>query len=211
MPKGTPTEETEDAAGLTVQQRRLLMLLGSGKTLKEACELEELDRRVVNRWMREPAFLAAFDDLFSLQDLANLKKTLDLAALSAVEVYEDAIKESTKKIKAEVLCPHCSKTHTVFVDVEDWKSRLHAADILLKISGILIERRQEKIDMNIKSQVSLGPMESLEILAWKSGVPIPPAREQWFRDNGFIEGEQPRKALPPGQTVDAEFREVPDA
>lgn len=183
--------------GLTVQQRRILMDLAAGRGLSEIYEAEHISSSTFNRWLKNPAFKQAFDDLFSQEDLDNLKKQLNVAAGAAIDVYLDAMQNAVRKISVWHNCVKCDAKQQIIIDVEDYKARLHASDAILKITSIWVDRRSDKLEVNHTYQLS--SYEMATIMAYRAGKSIPPAEEARLRQLGFIE----TPALPP-----ATYREI---
>ena len=189
---------------LSIEQRHLLLELASGKSVKDACAAQDISSRTFLRWQKQPAFSKLLDELFSKEDIANLKRSLNIVAGDTVEVLEEAMHEANRSISIRVTCPHCGKPGDHTITVEDWKARLHAVDTLLKISGILTERRETKMDINVTYQLNWA--ENLALMKWQQGQAISPAMEQRLLELGKIETRQ----LAEHNTVEGEYHEVPE-
>ncbi len=202
-----------NADGLTLEQRKLLTELAAGKSLNDACQELDVPRGRFMRWLQtDEKFRAHYDDLFNPENLKEIQKVLNASASRAVEVYEDAIDQANRSMHLDLECPHCQKSFKKTIQVEDWKSRLAAADTLLRVSGILRERRDLKVTLQTAA-IDWSRIETsdlVNVLAWRTGRPLAPAAEERLRQLGVITEEQ-RRMLPSPEIVDAEFREVDSA
>lgn len=181
-------DDEEEIGGLTIQQRQFIALLAGGMSPAQACTSMNINIRSYFRWQNQPKFQEGVDKLFSAEDIANLKKALGVSAQETVHVLEDAMANANRNVTVAATCPECGHAFDAKGRVEDWKSRLTAAGMLLKITGILLDRKETKVDVNVSYKLTFA--ENMMLLRYNRGEAIPPALEQRLRDLGKISGER---------------------
>jgi len=125
-------------------QRQFLLALEESGDLDEALKVAKVERRSVRYWLRsDKAFLEKYSTLFDSVDRhrSNLKRIAE----RAVDTVEDA-HEAMKGIATKVECPACQHHFTVYTRQEDWQTRMRAAEVTLKSTDLLGEKRTLKIE-----------------------------------------------------------------
>ena len=165
---------------MTITQRQLLQEVTLKPDLDEACEKVGIKLATVKKWLqRDEAFGDAYDEIFK-DSLAIAKGLMEGAAARATGVYEEAL-TATKIGEVDVQCTHCGEDFQTVASMPDWTARLKAAEIILKTSNILVDRRQIE-----QTTVHLTMEERLAIAAWKSGRPIPPNVQSKLEQRGLL-------------------------
>ena len=177
MPRGP---DRRDKEGLTWRQRRLLAEMARTPNIGKACENVDISRRTLRRWLREDEnFRRAYDKQFELS-AELLVKLMAPAQEEAVSKMMEALNaEETQVIRVQ--CPACGTKFESAVKVMDWKTRLNAADRILKAKGIMTDKREVKVSGEIE-HLHLDAADKIQLLRWQAGYEVPPHVEQKFQE-----------------------------
>jgi len=190
--------------GLTEPQRFFLIeLVGTGSA-KQALANVDRDDSALRRWMKEPSFKKKYDEVIK-DNIDYLKLGLhNTAAEKIAVVFEEAL-EAQRPITVKEECPECGHRFTTQVSVDNWATRLKAAETLLKVAGVLKE--EKKVDITHTRQLSAAEQSAL--IAHRHGSYLPPHMVDRLRELGYIEGEY--RVIPPGALLLGEASEAADA
>ena len=180
--------------GLTEPQRFFLIeLVGTGSA-KQALSNVDRDDQALRRWMKEPDFKRKYDEVIKA-NIDYLKSGLNnTAAEKVTAVFEEAL-EAQRPITVKEECPECGHRFTTQVSVDNWATRLKAAETLLKVAGVLKE--EKKVDITHMRQLSAAEQSAL--IAYRHGTYLPPHMVDRLKELGYIEGEY--RVLPPGALI----------
>lgn len=200
-----------DEAGLTLLQRRLLAEIVSVGSWQQAAKNLDIDPRTVRRYFKEDGFKQEYDAIFNSEEIQVTRRHMEAIASGAPDVYDDALKaEMTKKVTEE--CPHCGEEVTFYVNVIDFKTRMKAAETLLKTSNLLKDtKRVEGEFKGTMTNIQLTGAEMLALMRLDMGMPIPPHVYEGLKAKvpdlkPLPEGKGPR--ILDGNEVEGEFTEV---
>lgn|SRR5574341_147275 len=195
-----------DAEGLTYRQRRFLTTLAATGNWAAACAAADVTSRTARRWLGgDLHFKAAYDAQFATTN-EQLVDLLDAAGEKAMSTLAEALGAEGGRT-VEIDCPHadCSKRHKVRVPVENWRTRLAAVDRILKVKGLMIEKRETKVSGQVE-HLHLTAEDKLALARWRHGYEIPEHLSQKFREmqaQGLLEA-------PRDEPIEGEVKEVAD-
>ena len=160
--------QRRDGDGLMLNQRKLLSELALEPDLRRACTQAGVKLATAKAWLqRDEAFGHAFDQLLGPSlDLA--KALMESAATRASGVYEEAL-TATKIGTVEAKCPDCDRVFETEAQIPDWHVRLRAADIVMKVGNILIDRKQIE-----QTNVVMTVEERFALELYRRGASVPP-------------------------------------
>lgn len=170
---------------MLVQTQWLEKLLETGSWRKACAALDPpITVRRVRDWITEDLdFEVALDRLLR-PDLEGTKKELDTLASEAPGVYDDAL-TAERGLRVKATCPECGTEFTVNTMRPDWRTRLKAADTLLRARKLLIDSKEIGVKGNV-THTHLTGDEHMALLAWKAGKEVPEAVMAKLREKGFI-------------------------
>lgn len=192
MPKGSGAQRT--SSGLLPQQEEFLEALGKAGTWAVALELCGFTRRRVTRWFREDeAFRNAYTEKFG-DTIEMARKAMESTATEALETVL-AAQAARKPLVIDLVCPFCGKGFKEKISIEDWATRLKAGALILKGTGVIIDRKKVEVEV---TELSWPEKMALAILHADPHARVPPAMIRKFQqlnllpeghDEEIIEGE----------------------
>lgn len=202
-----------DDQGLTLQERRVLQEIAVHGDFKKAAANTGLTANKIRRMLQtDPQFKAAFDSLFSPDDLKATESELQLAVQDVAEIFNDAKNAELYKT-IDVTCP-CGCGHTFKEQVKntDWATKLRAAESLAKMTRLWKDQKNIKVEGAV-ALVNMTPAQYLALMAIRQGRSIPDHVYQQLREfdrDGSL--NLPANPAPPVRTeaVEGTFRVVPD-
>ena len=206
MPDQRVSKVDRNEIGLSLVERRLIQEIAILGSWEKAADSLGMTRRQVRALFKKEPFKLAYDELFDAEDLETTKRELTLAASDVASIYEEAKNaEMTKRVQAT--CPKCTHKFDVLVTVANWATRLKAGDTLLKITGLLQDRKNVKVEGTVGVvNVHLSAEEMLALQRLKMGLDVPEhiyrRLEETSRAGRF---DLPAR---PTQVVEGEFRAV---
>lgn len=195
---GTKDPKSRTTRGLLPQQHQFFVALKqSGGSLDKALEKCGFRRERFWRWLRlDPAFQREYNGMMG-GSLDAARKVMEAATPEVLGTLLDA-QSAREPVKFKTLCPKCLKEIEVVIDMEDWKTRMKAAELLMKGAGAIVDRK--KVDVDIR-EMNYGEMMAMLLLAGNPEGKIPPAMLEKFRERGLLpEGR--------GEIIEGEVREV---
>lgn len=182
--------------GLMAHQRHFLAALQELGDIDEAVKVAKIERRSVLYWLRvDPVFLEKYSALFDSVDRhrSNLRRVVE----QSVDIVEQA-HDAMKGISTPAECPQCHHHFSVYTRQEDWQTRMRAAEVTLKATDLLGEKKTIKIEgevlvLTMAEKIALaqitgghGDRVSLQI---KRELFSKGAIDQKQLNEGIIEGE----------------------
>jgi hypothetical protein len=200
VPNNDGSPRKRDGQGLLLEQKLVLQELEQHSDWKRACDAAGVSHEKFRRWLRidEPFKLA-----FSIQNdkqTDTVRKVIELSTQKAGEVYDDAL-SANKDLTLEITCPNCKHEMKITAEVPDWKTRLKAGEIVLKVGKILKDVKEVSGKITVE-QLDL-PLR-LALASYHQGRQIPPGYYNQLVAEGFI--KQP--ALPAGDVQEGEWYEA---
>lgn len=158
-----------DEDGLMLNQRRLLQALATDPDFRTACREADVKVATAKRWLaKDEAFQRQYDEVLG-PTLKLAKEVMESAAFKASVVFEEAVTATKGGLDQEVTCPECEHTFEVRTVVPDWNTRIRAGELIHKVVGLLIDRRQIQT-----TRVTLTVEELLAVASVQAGNPISP-------------------------------------
>ena len=151
--------QAKDDEGLTLEQRNLLQELGMHPgDWKQACVNSQIPQKRCQRWLaNNEAFLSAYNNLVG-SSLDIVQDRMEDLAHRAGDMYEEAM-EAVRYWSKDVTCPKCTHEFSVPVGGPDWNARLRSGDTIMKVSRVLIDRKQiEQTNVNLSVEQSMALM-----------------------------------------------------
>ena len=155
---------TRNEQGLLPRQQELLEALANNANWREAAETLGLSTNRVRRWLREDeAFRREYETMFQgATEVARLR--VETASEEAVDTLFDLL-EAYKVINMELQCPKCDHKFKEAVRVENANVRAKAAEIIMKASGVLIDRHKvehagEVLHLTFTQKVALAQLKA---------------------------------------------------
>ena len=136
MPRTTWPIRRRDSSGLMLDQRRLLQELARCQNWTQACIRAEIHPERFRTWVkRDRAFRKVYDAIHqSAVELARVAmRAASYASVEALEKAHAAVKVPKRRIR----CNHCRRWSTYENPEPDWRTRLRAAETVLKAVGLL--------------------------------------------------------------------------
>lgn len=186
MPR-KPGSIKRDEKGLTMRQRKFLKALAEKGDVKAACEEVDITMRTLQRWLHEEGFGREYDAQFDLSK-EDLLRIMAPSQQEAAEKMTEALR-AEDTVERTVQCPTCGSKFKTQIKVLDWKTRLSAAEKLLKLKGLMVEKKE----VTMKGQVEhlhMTTAERLMLARWQAGYDIPEHVRQKFQEwasQGLIE------------------------
>ena len=174
---------------LDLEERQLLAEIAATGSVRLAAEALQITVRRARAWLRRPHVRAIYETIFTDADLELTRRELKEVASQVPDVYEDAL-VAERVAEIDVECPECGHKFDTVVYSQDLSLRLRAASELARITGLAVDAT-----VRLKGEVLHTVMTVAErqaLLAWKSGLPIPPHIEARLIELGIIvpdEGE----------------------
>lgn len=198
---GTNDPKSRNTRGLLPQQQEFLFALKqAGFNLSKALKKCGYRRERFTRWLRLDEDFAREYNVLAGSSLDAARKMLEAAVPEATSTLMDA-QAAKEALKIHVTCPKCGKKFDEYIPIDDWKTRLKAAETLLKGAGIIVDRKKVDVETHV---LNYGEMMAMLLLAGNPKGEIPPAMLEKFRLQGL---------LPQGrdEIIEGEVREVTDA
>lgn len=155
---------TRNERGLLPRQQELLEALADNPDWRSAAEQVGIAANRVRRWLREDdAFRREYEDMFQgATEVARLR--VESASEEAVDTLFDLL-AAEKVITTQVHCPQCSHKFDASIRVENANVRAKAAEIIMKASGVLIDRRKiehegEVLHLTFTQKVALAQLRA---------------------------------------------------
>ena len=183
---------------LSLPQKTFLVELAGRGTIPEALESAGITSRTLRRWQEDGEFKDAYERIVE-ENLEVLKSSLGSGATEVADFLREELRSETTLSKT-VSCPDCGNRVEVSFWIPNWNARHRAAEMLLKSTGVLKERRETEIKGQVKIIV-LTAAEQQAFLALERGIVVPPHMLDRLHDLGLIEvieGEVIRR-LPAGK------------
>ena len=195
---------TRDKQGLMPIQRKLLNTLADHPDWRDAADVLGVEYARVHRWLREDAdFKREYELMFAgATDVARLR--LEAASEQASETLVDLMEEwKTVKFK----CEHCDKDNEV--SIKNPAIRAKAAELVLKTSGVLIDRRKVEHEGEV---LNLTFSQGLDMASLRAGYPVSEQSLREFQALGLVDASGNLKSQHLGDTnvIDVEGRRIPD-
>ncbi len=195
MPK-----QHHDKDGLTILQRKALAFLAQGMSTPAAAAKVGVDRTTVARWIRtDPAFQAKFNALH-ISTVEAARHQFNVSSERASERVVDML-DATKNAALTIQCPNCASSFEVEATLPDSKTRLKAAELILKAARVLKDVHE------VQGEIThLSLEESIALAMYRAGhanrIPIPVWEK--LQEKGMI--SQHAQQVPP--TIEGEFHEI---
>ena len=205
LPETTSSRQIQfkDDDGLTLQQRGLLQELvlhpGDWRT---ACDNAEVKPSLCQSW------LAKNDDFRDAYNLL-IGPTIDIVteqmkglAHKAADMFDESV-EAVRMVKLDVSCPECKHEFSVGDPRPDWSVRQRAGDMIMRTSGVYVDRKQIQ-----QTNITLNVEQSMALMSYRwsteNGLPITisPSLISELRKLGEINDPAPT------EVVDAEHRGI---
>lgn len=191
-----------DKDGLTLQQRRLLQEIAVVGNWKEAGENLGMTARQVRTAFHQEAFKQKYDTLFTAEEIEITRRELAMTSGNIAEVLE-AAKDAELMKKVRPTCPSCGTRFDFVVAVANWASRLKAVEILAKMTKLLNDDKNIKVEGTI-ANVHMGPDEFLALKRLQMGLPVPEHVYRRLLDIGSVNN----MPIPPNPVNDSGYRNV---
>lgn len=150
--------QVKDDEGLTLQQRNLLQELALHPgDWRRACANAEVAPKRCQSWLaNNAAFLSEYNSLVG-SSLDIVQDRMEDLAHRAGDMYEEAI-EAVRYWSKDVSCPKCKHEFSVPIGGPDWNARLRSGDTIMKVSRILLDRKeiqQTNINLSVEQSMAL--------------------------------------------------------
>ena len=136
---------TRNEQGLLPRQQELLEALADNADWRGAAEQVGITDNRVRRWLREDeAFRREYERMFQgATEVARLR--VETASEEAVDTLFDLL-TAEKVINMKLQCPKCDHKFDEAIRIENANVRAKAAEIIMKASGVLIDRRKVEME-----------------------------------------------------------------
>lgn len=193
-----------DENGVDSRMRIFIQELAATGSWLHSAQEADVNERTPRRWLQtHPGFKALFAEVFGASDIDSYKRQAEILQAKALNVYDESM-DAAQIITVKVQCPECGERFTTEYTVPNSGTRLKAADAVSKLTGMLKDTVEHKGKVEI---VHLSAVQKSAFLAWETGLPVSPHLLAELREVGLI-GPDDQQRLPPGRTIDAEFREI---
>lgn len=196
--------QAKDDEGLTLQQRNLLQELALHPgDWRLACTNAEVAPKLCQSWLStNESFLGAYNNLVG-SSLDIVQDRMEDLAHRAGDMYEEAM-EAVHYWSKDVTCPKCTHEFSVPVGGPDWNARLRSGDTIMKVSRVLIDRKQiEQTNLNLSVEDSMALYSYRWAVDHGKPVTVKPSVIDKLKRMGVI-NDNPTS----GEVVDAEHRRV---
>lgn len=197
----------EDAAGLTLEERRLLSEIGIKGSWREAARSLGIDPRRIQRMFNNDAFKKEYDSLFP-HDTKVVERELNFVSKDAAVILEE-VRDAELNKTVHAQCPQCGKKFDVFVRVIDYVTKMRALEIMLKTMGLMKDTKSVKVEGQVTHvNIKLSTAQMLAMQALDRGLPVNPQIYRELESLAATGAFELPPLPPPRGFVDAEFREV---
>ncbi len=196
--------QVKDNEGLTLQQRNLLQELALHPgDWKKACANAEVPPKLCQAWLStNESFLANYNSLVG-SSLDIVQDRMEDLAHRAGDMYEEAM-EAVRYWSKDVTCPKCKNEFSVPSGGPDWNARLRSGDTIMKVSRILIDRKQiQQTNVNLSVEQSMALYSYRWSMANGESIKVKPSVIDELRRKGVI-NDNPTS----GEVVDASQHRV---
>lgn len=196
--------QAKDDEGLTLQQRNLLQELALHPgDWRLACTNAEVAPKLCQSWLStNESFLSAYNNLVG-SSLDIVQDRMEDLAHRAGDMYEEAM-EAVRYWSKDVSCPKCKHEFSVSIGGPDWNARLRSGDTIMKVSRVLIDRKQiEQTSVKLEVEDFMALKSYEWSVAKKLPIRVKPSVLDKLRREGLI-NDNPTS----GEVVDAEFSGV---